>query len=80
MSGKGMGGKEYDDLLEAYENHPKGPSVMVCSQESMRELEAQFATETILSTSGTGYVGTCLGIYVWIDNRFDQPLLISGLE
>lgn len=80
MSGKGMGGKAYDDFIEGYQNHPKGPSVMVCSQESMRELEDQFGSNTKLSAAGTGYVGTCLGIHVWIDNRFDQPLLLSGLE
>lgn len=81
MSGKGMGGKEYDAFLEGMDGHPDDmPDVMVCSQDSMRELEKQFGMASKLSCIGSGYAGTCVGVEVWIDNRFDQPLFISGLD
>lgn len=81
MSQKGMGGDEYDDFLKGMEQHPgEMPDAIICSQQSMRELEEQFGMSSKLSCIGSGYAGQCLGVYVWIDNRFDQPLFLSGLK
>jgi hypothetical protein len=77
MSGKGIGGVEYDDLLEGIENHPREmPGILVCSQETMEKLIGT----TTLSSAGTGFVGHVVGIPVWIDNRYEQPLFFSGLQ
>lgn len=81
MSGKGMGGYEYDEFLEAMEDHPDDmPNALVCSQSYLRELEIQFGNDPKLSNAGTGFAGHVVGIPVWIDNRFDQPVFFSGLE
>ena len=76
-----MGGDEYDEILQALTNHPKEvPEVMICSQDSMKVLEDQFNSQNNHSRKNHGYAGIFLTTPVWIDNRFEQPILVSGYE
>jgi len=80
MSRNGMGGKEYDDFLRGMEEHPREmPAALICSQDTIKQLEQQFGSPSQLHRISHGYAGTCVGVEVWIDNRFDEPLFISGL-
>jgi hypothetical protein len=80
-SGNNLGGVEYDDLIEGIELHPQQmPDVMVCSYETLLKLTDQFRSQQNVELDGEKLAGYVIGIPVWIDNRFDQPMLISGLD
>lgn len=74
-----MGGPAYDGLIEAVDEFVREmPDVIVISQRSMGELESEFGALQGLARVESGYAGKILGVSVWIDNRFDHPVILSG--
>lgn len=80
MSGRGMGGDVYDTILQLMTKHPRevgDAGIIICSTETLREIQRQFDSRRLVVEDG--YCGTLLGVPVWVDDRFDQPVLVSGL-
>lgn len=80
MSRRGMGGRAYDAMVEQMNpSDVREAGVLICSMDELSMLQTEFDSQEILCVSNeAGYAGTILGIPIWIDNRFDKPVFVSG--
>lgn len=70
-------------LVEAIDEYWKGrslPAVLVTDRASIRGICSDLGTDPApVVNSGDGFSGVYLvGIPIWLDERFDQPILVGG--
>lgn len=72
-------------LVEAIDEYWHGhslPAVLITDRASIRAICNDLGTDPApVVNSGEGYTGVnLLGAQIWIDERFDQPVLIGGKD
>jgi len=78
MSRAGMGGKEYDELVETLSIQQNPADAILAPSEKLHRLSEQLNSNEHFHKDETEFVGYFMGIPLWVDNRFDKFYILFG--
>ena len=74
---KSMANNSFAVLTPMDTNSPVRADVIICSYEDMKRLCEEIGTPH--PPRKNNYAGKILNISIWVDDRFDEPVFVSGM-